>query len=110
MAFNKGRVKTGGRQAGTPNKVSAKVRDLAGQHVDDMIEEIYNLAINKTTPAHVRFSCAKELIYLASGRPQPMPENPPPEVNDPLDELSNAELEQRAEEEIERYQDLKLHQ
>ena len=109
MAFESGHKKLGGRKAGTPNKASAMVRELASEHVEKMIKVLIDIASDTGSPANTRFSCAKEIIYLASGRPQPMPENQPAEADDPLDGLSNAELEQKAQEEIERYQDLKLH-
>jgi hypothetical protein len=35
MAFQKGQKKTGGRQAGTPNKATSEIKDLARSFLED---------------------------------------------------------------------------
>lgn len=37
MAFAKGKVKTGGRKAGTPNKATAEIKDLARSLLEDPV-------------------------------------------------------------------------
>lgn len=61
------RIKTGGRQKGTPNKTTAQVRQLAMTHADDAIGLIADLMANSENDA-VRLQAAKELLDRCCGK------------------------------------------
>ncbi len=64
-------VRIGGRQKGTPNKVSNEARQLAGVHGPDAIERLAWLLKNGE-PHAVQVSAARELLDRAYGKaPQP---------------------------------------
>lgn len=64
----KGR-KTGGRSAGTPNKATAEIKQLAGVHGPRMVEELARLAVEAESEA-ARVSAIRELLDRAYGKPQ----------------------------------------
>lgn len=62
-----GRPKTGGRQKGTPNKVTADIKALAQEHGPSAIETIISI-MNKGENDGVRLAAAKELIDRGFGK------------------------------------------
>ncbi len=64
----RGQPKTGGRKAGTLNKVSADVRELAGQHGPAVIAELARLA-TEADSEQVRVSAGRELLDRGFGKP-----------------------------------------
>jgi hypothetical protein len=63
----KGEAKTGGRVAGTPNKSTASVRELAAQHGPMALAELARLAINADSE-QTRVSACKEILDRAYGK------------------------------------------
>ena len=63
----KGGPKTGGRVAGTPNKSTAEIRELAGQHGPTALAELARLATNADSE-QARVSACKELLDRAYGK------------------------------------------
>jgi hypothetical protein len=63
----KGGPKTGGRVAGTPNKSTATIRELAGQHGPMALAELARLA-NNADSEQTRVSACKELLDRAYGK------------------------------------------
>jgi len=64
MAIGK---KTGGRKAGTPNKVTADIKALAQAHAEDVIKELARLAVRSESDA-ARVSAIKELLDRGYGK------------------------------------------
>lgn len=64
----KGIPRTGGRQKGTPNKITADVRALASQYSDAAIQELARLS-TKAESETARVSAIKELLDRAYGKP-----------------------------------------
>ncbi len=64
----RGQPKTGGRKAGTLNKVSADVRELAGQYGPAVITELARLATGADSE-QVRVSAGRELLDRGFGKP-----------------------------------------
>lgn len=63
----------GGRQKGTPNKVTADVRALAQEYGPRAIATLASIMENEEQPAPARVSAAKELLDRAYGKsPQPI--------------------------------------
>ena len=66
----------GGRKPGTPNKVTADVRVLAGQYGPKALKVLAEIMGNTKQPAAARVSAAKELLDRAYGKaPQPFAAN-----------------------------------
>ena len=63
----KGGPKTGGRVAGTPNKSTAEIRELAGQYGPAALAELARLATNADSE-QARVSACKELLDRAYGK------------------------------------------
>ncbi len=64
----KGEPKTGGRVAGTPNRSTAAIKEMAAKHGPMALTEIARLATNaKTEPT--RFAACRELLDRAYGKP-----------------------------------------
>ena len=63
----KGAPKTGGRVAGTPNKSTAEVRELAGQYGPTALAELARLATNADSE-QARVSACKEILDRAYGK------------------------------------------
>lgn len=61
------RIKTGGRKAGTPNRTTAEVRQLAMSKAADAIDLICDLMKNSQNDA-VRLQAAKELLDRCCGK------------------------------------------
>src|SRR5687768_5030163 len=69
MARPKGLPKTGGRQAGTPNKATAPVRALAGQFTEGAIATLAEIMGNRDAPPAARVSAASALLDRGHGKP-----------------------------------------
>ena len=59
--------KTGGRSAGTPNKVTAEVRDLARVHGPAVLEELARLAL-ESEAIRRKVAAAKEILDRRYGK------------------------------------------
>lgn len=69
MADNNGGKREGaGRKAGTPNKSTAYLRELAGEHADDAIQFLADLVKDDKAPAAARVSASKEIIERGYGK------------------------------------------
>ncbi|MDD2744567.1 MAG: hypothetical protein PHV02_20095 [Rhodocyclaceae bacterium] len=62
------RPKTGGRAAGTPNKVSREVRQAAMAHTGDALAALVTL-MNEAGNEQVRLQAATQLLDRAVGKP-----------------------------------------
>jgi len=60
--------KTGGRKAGTPNKATAEIRDLARADGPAVFKELVRLAF-KSKSEQTRVAAIKEILDRAYGRP-----------------------------------------
>lgn len=66
----------GGRKAGTPNKVTADVRALAGKYGEKALKTLATIMGDSKEPAAARVSAAKEILDRAYGKaPQPIAVN-----------------------------------
>lgn len=68
MANRGGKRDGSGRKSGTPNKTTATIRALAGEHADRAIGVLVDLMGNGETPAAARISAAKELLERGFGK------------------------------------------
>ena len=68
MAAPKGHAKYGGRVAGTPNKATAEIRDLARADGPAVFKELVRLAF-KSKSEQTRVAAIKEILDRAYGRP-----------------------------------------
>ena len=85
--------KTGGRQPGSLNKVSADVRELAGQFGPAVIAELARLATGADSE-QVRVSAGRELLDRGFGKPTQSRE--PPDIDHRADEeVSDLEIARR---------------
>lgn len=67
----------GGRKKGTPNKVTADVRELAQKYGPDAVEALASIFKDEKQPAAARVSAAKEILDRAYGKaPQPVAVQP----------------------------------
>ena len=62
------RAKTGGRKAGTLNKVTAEVRTLAQQHGEDAIQTLASIMRDPTRSETARIAAARELLDRGYGK------------------------------------------
>lgn len=60
--------KTGGRQKGTPNKATTKVRELTGEHGPAAVGVLVEIMTRGTTEAS-RLAAAREVLDRPYGRP-----------------------------------------
>ena len=66
----KGIPKTGGRVAGTPNKATAAIKDIAGQYTEQAVNTLVGiLAGGEGIPPAAQVAAAKELLDRAHGKP-----------------------------------------
>lgn len=62
-------IKTGGRKAGTPNKATASIKEIARQHTDAAIMTLVSvLAGGEGIPAAAQVAAAKELLDRGYGK------------------------------------------
>ena len=64
------RPKTGGRQAGTPNKATAGVRALAGNYTAQALEALASIMNDVEQSAAARVAAANSLLDRAHGKPR----------------------------------------
>ncbi len=89
----RGQPKTGGRKAGTLNKVSADVRELAGQYGPAAMAELARLATEaESEPARV--SACKEVLDRAYGK-SPTSREPIDDLRADDEEVSDLEIARR---------------
>jgi len=62
------RAKTGGRKAGTPNKVTHEVRSLAQQHGADAIGTLAEIMADPSRSENARIAAARELLDRGFGK------------------------------------------
>lgn len=65
-----GLAKTGGRQKGSPNKVTADVKEAAAFYTSDAIATLASIMANKEEAAPARVAAARELLDRAHGKPK----------------------------------------
>ena len=63
-------MKTGGRQAGTPNKSTADMREAAQQYTADALQTLVDVMQDAGQPAAARISAATAILDRAYGKPQ----------------------------------------
>ena len=85
----KGEPKTGGRVAGTPNKSTAEVRELAGLYGPTALAELARLATNADSE-QARVSACKELLDRAYGRSTQIMERTEPVIDNKYSDLEIA--------------------
>ncbi len=69
MPRKPGTPKTGGRKAGTPNKVGADVRAVAAELGPKALDTLHEIAKDKTAPAQARVMACREILDRALGKP-----------------------------------------
>lgn len=62
--------KTGGRKAGTPNRITADVRALAQQHASEAIAALLSIAADTEQQASARVAACKEILDRGYGKAQ----------------------------------------
>ncbi|MET5577938.1 hypothetical protein, partial [Klebsiella aerogenes] len=68
-----GTPKTGGRQKGTPNKVTADVKAIAQAYGEEAVKALVKILRDGEAPAAAKVSAAKEIMDRAYGKAtQPM--------------------------------------
>ena len=65
-------MKTGGRKAGTPNKITASIKETAGAYSSEAVQTLVDLMRNENTPPPVRLAAANSLLDRAHGKPAPV--------------------------------------
>lgn len=63
-------VKTGGRQAGTPNKTTASIREAAQQYTDEALKTLVEVMGDETAPHAARVAAANSLLDRGHGKPR----------------------------------------
>ena len=64
------RPKTGGRQAGTPNKATADVKAVAATYTTSALETLAEIMQDGTAPHSARVAAANALLDRAVGKPR----------------------------------------
>lgn len=64
----KGR-KTGGRQKGSVNKVTAEIKALAQKHGPNLIQALVDMAADDEAPHAARVAATKEVLDRGFGKP-----------------------------------------
>jgi hypothetical protein len=85
----KGQPKTGGRQPGTLNKVTADVRELAGQYGPAALAELARLSTNADSE-QARVSACKEILDRAYGKSTQIMEINDNAIKEEIDDLELA--------------------
>jgi len=62
-------MKTGGRKAGTPNKATGHIREIAQAHGADAVALLRKVMDDDTAPPAVRVSAANALLDRGYGKP-----------------------------------------
>ena len=63
-------IKTGGRQAGTPNKTTASIREAAQQYTDEALKTLVEVMGDETAPHAARVAAANSLLDRGHGKPR----------------------------------------
>lgn len=63
------REKTGGRTKGTPNKVTASIRDAAREYTEAALATLVEVMQDKEAPPPARVSAANSLLDRGYGKP-----------------------------------------
>lgn len=101
------RQKTGGRAAGTPNKATASVKQIASEYTESAVSTLASIMTDSEQPAIARISAARELLDRAHGRPTQSVEVDASVSNRRMDlSLIDAELEKAALERARRQKEL----
>ena len=85
----KGEPKTGGRTAGTPNKSTAEIRELAGQYAPAALAELARLGTHANSE-QARVSACKEILDRAFGKSTQIMERNDEVIKEDLDDLELA--------------------
>ena len=101
------RTKTGGRAAGTPNKATASVKQIASEYTESAVSTLASIMTDSEQPAIARISAAREVLDRAHGKPAQFVEIDA-NVNTHKIDLAaiDAELEKAAEERARRQREL----
>jgi hypothetical protein len=62
--------KTGGREAGTPNKATASIREAAQQYTETAIQTLVEVMSDETAPHAARVAAANSLLDRGHGKPR----------------------------------------
>ncbi len=68
MADHGGKRDQAGRKLGSPNKATAAIRALAGEHAEKAIGTLVELMESTETPAAAKVSAARELLERGFGK------------------------------------------
>lgn len=68
MSRPKGLPKTGGRQKGTPNKVTADIKEIAQSFGQEAITHLVEIARNGDAPPAARVAAVKEILDRGYGK------------------------------------------
>ena len=60
--------KTGGREAGTPNKATASIREAAQQYTETAIQTLVEVMSDETAPHAARVAAANSLLDVGYGK------------------------------------------
>jgi len=63
------RAKTGGRAAGTPNKATVAIRDMAQRHSPDCVRKLHQMAMHPKTTEMARLRAIELLLAYGHGKP-----------------------------------------
>ena len=85
----KGEPKTGGRIAGTPNKSTAEIRELAGQYAPTALAELARLGAHANSE-QARVSACKEILDRAYGKSTQVMERNDNAIEKEIDDLELA--------------------
>ena len=85
----KGEPKTGGRAAGTPNKSTAEIRELAGQYGAAALAELARLGTHANSE-QARVSACKEILDRAYGKSTQIMEQNDEVIKEDIDDLELA--------------------
>jgi uncharacterized protein (UPF0147 family) len=69
MPRQKGTPKTGGRVAGTPNRVTYALMDMAQQYTEKALETLAEIMQDDTAPPAAKVSAANALLDRGHGKP-----------------------------------------
>ena len=86
--------KTGGRQPGSLNKVTAEIKELAGEHGPTALKELVRLATKAKTET-TRVSACKEILDRAYGKAPQSLEHSGKIINPIEEEVSDLEVARR---------------
>ncbi len=90
----KGESKTGGRVAGTPNRSTAAIKEMAGKYSEKVIKELARLATGADSE-QVRVSAGRELLDRGFGKPAQSRELPDIDHTADDEQVSDLEIARR---------------